>query len=313
MSAAAFAEIIIRVTLQLQESHPLGENLKSWKEIVERDSNGQLKVQIFPSAQLFKDNFVGQAVGAGAVPMGTASLSSFAGDVPAVDFVFLPFMMDSPAKIEAVTNVNSPIRKIIDTAILEATNNKVLWWQSYGRTVYLSNNTPFRTPGEIKGKKIRTFGRLLGWTVEALGGAPTLMSGSRQFLAYQQGAVDGGVTGITAVKSRKLYEVMDYLNLTYDSNIEFVAIMNNDFFENLSLAHQDIIEKASLIVEKQLRQKITFLEESALEAIKDEIVIVELSDEEREQWREATKDVVTRFINEGGPLAQDVVSLLNKL
>jgi C4-dicarboxylate-binding protein DctP len=313
MSQAASAETIIRITLQLQKTHPLGENLMAWKEIVERESHGELTVQIFPSSQLFKDTYVAQAVGSGAVPMGTASLSSFAGDVPAVDFVYLPFMMDSAAKIKAVTDPGSPIRKIIDTAVLEATNNKILWWQSYGRTVYLSNNTPFRTPDDIKGKKIRTFGRLLGWTVEALGGAPTLMSGSRQFLAYQQGAVDGGITGITAVKSRKLYEVMDYLNLTYDSNIEFVAVMNNDFFNNLPSAHKAIIEKASLIVEKDLRQKITYLEEAALEAVKDEIEIIELSEEDRQQWREATKDVVHRFTEESGPLAKDVVDLLNKL
>jgi C4-dicarboxylate-binding protein DctP len=312
-STAAFAETTIRITLQLPESHPLGVNFAEWKEIVERESDGELQVQIFPSAQLFKDKEVPQAVGSGAIEMGSASLTRFAGDVPAVDFVYLPFMLDTPEKIAAATGPNSPIRAKIDGAVLEATNNRILWWQAFGRTIYLSKDKALRTPDDIKGLKVRTFGKLLGWTAEALGGAPTLMSGSKQFLAYQQGAVDAGITGITAVKSRKLYEVMDYLNLTYDSDIEFVAVMNNDVFEGLSPELQKIVVNAGLTVEKNLRQKIAGLEAAALEEVKDKITIVELSDADRQQWRDATSGVVDRFTAEGGDLAKEIVDMLNEL
>ena len=61
--------------------------------------------------------------------------------------------------------------------------------------------------------------------------------------AYQQGAVDVGMTGASAVESRKLYEVMDHMTLSFDSAIEFVAIINNDFFNSLSPEHQQIIWK----------------------------------------------------------------------
>ncbi len=312
-STAAYAETTIRITLQLPESHPLGVNFAEWKEIVERESKGELQVQIFPSAQLFKDKEVPQAVGSGAIEMGSASLTRFAGDVPAVDFVYLPFMLDTPEKIAAATGPNSPIRAKIDGAVLEATNNRILWWQAFGRTIYLSKDKALRTPDDIKGLKVRTFGKLLGWTAEALGGAPTLMSGSKQFLAYQQGAVDAGITGITAVKSRKLYEVMEYLNLTYDSDIEFVAVMNNDVFEGLSADLQKIIVDAGLTVEKNLREKIAGLEAEALEEVKDKITIVELSDADRQKWRDATGGVVDRFTAEGGDLAKEIVDMLNEL
>jgi C4-dicarboxylate-binding protein DctP len=299
--------------LQLPETHPLGVNLNAWKKIVESKSHGDLKVQIFPSAQLFKDKEVPQAVGSGAIEMGTASLTRFAGDVPAVDFVYLPFMLDTPAKIAAATGPDSPIRAKIDAAVLKATNNRILWWQAFGHTIYLSKDKALRTPSDIKGLKVRTFGKLLGWTVEALGGAPTLMSGSKQFLAYQQGAVDAGITGITAVKSRKLYEVMNYLNLTYDADIEFVAVMNNDVYESLSPENQKIIMDAGRTVEKNLRTKIANLEAAALEEVKDKINIVELSDADRQKWRDATTGVVDRFTSEGGPLAKEVVDMLNGL
>lgn len=308
--AAAQAETVVRVTLQLPETHPLGVNLNAWKSCVEAAS-GDLKIQIFPSAQLYKDNQVPEAVGSGAVEMGTASLTRFAGSVPAVDAVYVPFLLDSAAKVESFTAPGSVARAAIDKAVLRETGARILWWQAFGRTIYLSKE-PIRVPADIKGKKVRTFGKLLGWTAEALGAAPTLMSGSKQFLAYQQGAVDVGITGVTAVKSRKLYEVMDYMTLTYDADIEFVAVMNNDFYEGLSEGNRKIVNDCGTKVEKELRDSIFQLEEEALAFVKDKIKIIELTDAERAQWREATTSVVDRFVNEGGPTAAKVVDEAKK-
>ena len=64
-SVAAQAQTI-RVTLQLPETHSLGQNWNDFKEIIERESGGELKMQLFPSAQLFKDKEVPTAVGSGA-------------------------------------------------------------------------------------------------------------------------------------------------------------------------------------------------------------------------------------------------------
>ena len=158
----------IRITLQLPEAHPLGVNLNAWKSCVEGKTN-DLEIQIFPSAQLYKDKQVPEAVGSGAIEMGTASLTRFAGSVPAVDAIYVPFLLDSEAKVKRATAPGSEVRQILDRAVLKETNARVLWWQAYGRTVYLSKD-PIRVPADIKDKKVRTFGKLLGWTVEALGG-----------------------------------------------------------------------------------------------------------------------------------------------
>ncbi|RMF09467.1 MAG: C4-dicarboxylate ABC transporter, partial [Alphaproteobacteria bacterium] len=220
----AAAETTIRVTLQLPEKHSLGQNWLAFKKIVEAESGGELKVQLFPSAQLYKDKQVPEAVGSGAIEAGSSFLGRFAGSVPAVDVIAVPFLFDDEASLRKATASGSAVRKIIDSAILKETGARVLWWQAFGRNIYLSKGTPIRLPSDLKGKKVRTYGKIQGWTVEALGGAPTLMSGSKQFLAYQQGAVDVGMTGTSAVKSRKLYEVMDHMTLSYDSAIEFVAV-----------------------------------------------------------------------------------------
>ena len=102
------------------------------------------------------------------------------------------------------------------------------------------------------------------------------MSGSKQFLAYQQGAVDVGMTGASAVKSRKLHEVMDHMTLSYDSAIEFVAVMNNDFFEALSREHQQIVLDAAAEVEQQLRDAIYAEEDAIVDEMRSLMTVVEL-------------------------------------
>lgn len=307
-SAAAMAQTTIRVTLQLPETHSLGQNWNAFKEIVEEKSGGELELLLFPAAQLYKDKQVPEAVGSGAIEAGSTFLGRFAGAVPAVDVINLPFFFRDEAHLRAAAANGSPMRNILDAAVLKETGAKVLWWQAFGRNIYLSRGTPLRVPGDIAGKKVRTYGKVLGWTIEALGGAPTLMSGSKQFLAYQQGAVDVGMTGTSAVESRKLYEVIDHMTLSYDSAIEFVAVINNDFFESLSAEHQKIILDAAAVVEQQLRDQVYSSEDSIVGELRSKMTVIDLTDAERAQWREATKGVIDQFIAAGGETAKAVVA-----
>ena len=306
--AAAMAQTTIRVTLQLPKTHSLGQNWLDFKALVEEKSGGDMEVQLFDSAQLFKDKEVPEAVGSGAVEAGSAFLGRFTGAVPAVDVVAIPFIFDDEAHLRASVAAGSAMRDTLDSAILRETNNKVLWWQAFGRNIYLSNGDPIRLPADMKDKKVRTYGKIQGWTIEALGGAPTLMSGSKQFLAYQQGAVDVGMTGASAVKSRKLYEVMNTMTLSYDSAIEFLAVMNNDFFEGLTPEQQKIIMDSAAEVEAKLRDSIYKQEVAAVEEVTPKMTVVVLTDAERAEWVAATSGIVDRFIAETGETGAEAVA-----
>lgn len=308
----ANADTTIRVTLQLPMKHSLGQNWQAFKKIVETETKGALKVQIFPSAQLFKDKQVPQAVGSGAVEAGSSFLGRFAGSVPAVDVVSLPFLFKDEAALRAAVTTGSKMRTILDAAILKETGARVLWWQAFGRNVYLNKGTPIRVPADMRGKKVRTYGKVLGWTVSALGGVPTLMSGSKQFLAYQQGAVDVGMTGASAVRSRKLFDVMNNMTLSYDSIIEFVAVMNDKFFQSLPKAQQEVILSAAKRVEKQLRDSIYKQEAENVAWLRSRMKVIDLSEAERAKWRAATKSVLARFAKERGARAAAVLKSVER-
>lgn len=312
LTSSAYASKTLRISLQLPLKHHLGQNLLNFQKEVERESNGDLKIEIYPSAQLYKDKEVPQAVASGAIEMGVASLTRFAGTVPAVDIFYVPFMFDSPEKVVKATAPNSSIRKSLDAAILK-TGTRVLWWQAYGSSILLTKKDIIKTPADMKGKKVRVFGKTLGDTVVTVGGAPTMMSGSKQFLAYQRGTVDAGMTGITAVKSRKLYEVMDHMTLTYNADIEFIVIVNEGMWQSLTEQERAIITKAGLRVEKELRQKMGTIEQDTLQYVSDKINVVDLTDAERNDWRKATAPVVNGYVERSGDLGQKLVEEAAKL
>ena len=204
------------------------------------------------------------------------------------------------------------MRNIIDARILEETGAKVLWWQAFGRNVYLNNDKAIVKPSDLNGKKIRSYGKIQGWTAQSIGAVPTLMSGSKQFLAYQQGTVDAGMTGLSAVKSRKLYEVMKHVTVTGDSAIEFVAIMNNKVFEGLSAKNKSIVLNAASTVEKALRNKVYSSEDTIAKELEKKMTVTRLTPAQRAVWKDKTSSVTDKFIKHVGKIGQDVVDAANQ-
>jgi C4-dicarboxylate-binding protein DctP len=309
----ASAEKLLRLTLQLPATHHLGVNVQSFADEVNKNTNGEIKVEIYPSAQLYKDKEVPQAVSSGAVEMGVAALTRFVGTIPAVDLFYVPFLFANEEAVKKAVAKGSPVRGPIDEAVLQ-TGARILWWQAYGGAVFLSNDFALHSPDDLKGKKVRVFSKTLGALVDAAGGAPTSISGSEQFLAYQRGTVDVGITGVTAVQQRKLYEVMNTLTATKSMvDIEFVVLINDKVWQGLSDDQRQVIETAAARVEKELRDKMSQLEADAFAFVKDKMEVVELTDAEMKKWQELAEPVVQEYVKNAGPLGQQLVDAARKL
>ncbi len=311
--SAIAAETTLRITLQLPLKSHLGQNLVMFKDEVERVSDGDIAVEIYDSAQLYKDNEVPQAVGSGAIEMGVASLTRYVGEIPAVDIFYMPFLFNNEELVRAATEPGSPVRGPLDAAILE-TGARPLWWQAYGSVVLLSNDEPIRTPADMEGKKVRVFGKTLGSWVQAAGGAPTLISGSEQYLAYQRGTVDIGMTGLSGVQSRSLWEVMNTITLTNNADIEFIVVVNEEFWQGLPDDHREIIQTAALNAEIAVRDAMSQIEGEALEAGLDNgMTSYPLTEEEIEVWKRAAQPVFDQFLEGSGELGKQVFEAAQNL
>lgn len=297
-TTASFAETKMRITLQLPLKAHLGQNLLVFKKELEKRSD--IKVEIYDSAQLYKDKEVPQAVGSGAIEAGVASITRFAGTNPEVDVFYLPFLFDSEKKVRKATAQGSKIRSILDPAISK-TGAMPLYYQAYGMAVMLSNGKPMKTPSDFKDKKIRVFGKTLGAFVSSLGGKPTLISGSEQYLAYQRGTVDAGMTGVSGVKSRKLYQVMDTLTVTNHGDIEFVVVVNQKWYNKLNAKQKSAIQTASKIAEKAVRDDMSNIEAGAYKIAKENgMKVVNLTSSELSALKKASSSVIDDYIKRTG-------------
>lgn len=307
VQAEALAKTTLRITLQLPLKSHLGQNLVLFKQEVEKASNGEIVVEIYDSAQLYKDKQVPQAVGSGAIEMGVASLTRFVGDVPAVDIFYQPFMFNSEELVRQATAKGSAIRGPIDEAILK-TGARVLWWQAYGSAVMLSKGGPVGSPAAVKDKKVRVFGKTLGKFVEAAGGKPTLMSGSKQYLAYKLGTVDVGMTGVSGVKSRKLWDVMDTVTVTNHADIEFIVIVNEKFWQGLSEKDRGIISAAGDKADIAVRDAVAQIEKDAYAAAtKNGMTIYKPTDAELAEWRKTAAPVLAQYKADAGALGAQLL------
>jgi C4-dicarboxylate-binding protein DctP len=294
------------------KSH-LGQNLQLFKKEVEAKSNGNIEVQIYDSAQLYKDKEVPAAVGSGAIEAGVASLTRYVGDVPAVDIFYQPFLFNSEEKIRKAVAKGSTIRGPIDEAI-EGTGSTVLWWQAYGGAIMLSKGGPIANPDDMKGKKVRVFGKTLGQFVEATGGAATLVSGSEQYLAYQRGTVDAGMTGVSGVKSRKLYEVMDTITVTNHADIEFIVVVNSKWWNKLTNGQRKIIGDAASVAEGHVRNYIAKIEADAYKVAKENgMKVVTPSDSDIQAFKAASSSVYEQYKAKAGSLGAQLLDAASKL
>jgi C4-dicarboxylate-binding protein DctP len=128
----------LRVTLQLPITNHVGVNLVQFKDEVEKRTNNTIAVEIFDDSRRYKDSEVLAAVSSGAIEMGTLTYQQFEKKVPAIEIFEQPFLMNYEALVRAATDPDSQIRKLLDKAVLDATGVRVLWWQSYGNSVFFS-------------------------------------------------------------------------------------------------------------------------------------------------------------------------------
>ncbi len=306
-AGTAQAATTLRITLQLPLKSHLGQNLLLFEKKVEEASGGDIQIEIYPSAQLYKDKEVPQAVSSGAIEMGVASLTRFAGTIPAVDVFYVPFLFDSPELVQAAIAPGSPIRAPLEEKILE-TGARVLWWQPYGSTILLSKEEPVRGPEDVRDKKVRVFGKTLGKWVEIVGGKPVLTSGSEQFLAYQRGTVDIGMTGMVTIPARKLDQVMDAVTKVPIADIEFVVVINEKVWQGLTEEQRRVLAEAAAAAEKDVRAKIAVMEKEAEDYARSKGMIVhEPTAEELARWREASEPMFAWFAENAGELGRRLV------
>ncbi|WP_252315907.1 DctP family TRAP transporter solute-binding subunit [Sinobaca sp. H24] len=286
--------------IQLAHSSPasndrLEESLQVFKDNVEERSNGLVEVTTYPASQLGSERAQLENVQLGSVEMAALSSGPFPGFFKEMMIFDLPFIFENEEIAYEV--LDSDYGDQILDLLLEETGVRGLAWGENGVRHFTNSQRPIEEPDDLTGLTIRTQENPAHMaTVEALGAIPNPMAFSEVYSALQQGVIDGQENPISLIESMRFYEVNQYLTLDGHFYNTFTLIINNDYYESMPEDIQTIVqEEADTWSDDQRSRNRTQVEEG-LEVIEEAgVEIIELTDEEKEEFQEKTQPVIEEY------------------
>ncbi|MFC4768050.1 TRAP transporter substrate-binding protein [Effusibacillus consociatus] len=260
----------IKIANYFAENHPQNVALREkFKPLVEKNSNGTLKVEIYENSKLGAEKEFYDGVRNGTIEMGIPGMIMQA-DIPKMAIPELPFLFKDYK--HAKTVLSGPLGKEL-TAEMEAKHGvRVLAWSANGFRM-VSSNKSITNLEDFKGFRLRmpnipnyiALGKSWGANV-------TPMPISEVFAALEQKVVDGQENPIATLRASGWYEVQKHVLESRHMFSPNVYIVNNKFWQKLTPEQQKAVEEASKaaadyeweLLEKNEATDKKFLEEKGL-------------------------------------------------
>lgn len=262
----------------------------AFKDYIENNSDGKLKVDIYPNSQLGGDREQLEGVQEGSI---TAALT---GSAVQANFVKSASILDMPFAFRSVEDIMATYQ---DENLLNALSGEYsnAGFKLLGISITdfrnLTSNKPIRTPEDLNGLKIRTMENpyhIEAW--KSLGANPTPMPVNELYTALQQKTVDGQENPLEVIYAQKFYEQQKYIILTRHVPHPLVWVMNKDFYEGLSPDLQKVVDEAmqkAIVAAQDYQDDNT--EKIKAELTKAGVEMVELTDDELSAFADKTKHV----------------------
>jgi C4-dicarboxylate-binding protein DctP len=303
----------LRITLQTPETDHLGMNLKQFKSEVEKRSDGAISVEIYGNSRLYRDNQAVDAVASGAIEMASVGSSQLVRKIPALDIYGQPFLFNFDALVQAGTNPDGEIRKVLDKTVLEGIGVRVLWRQAFGSSVFVSKGLDVKAPAAIRGRKVRAWAPNVAKFIRLCGGDAHVISSSKLVKSVEDGTVEMLMTGISTVESRALWKLLDTITRTEHAALEFPVIINEKLWQSLSDNHKAIISAAARRAERDLRQSMSDIEEKAYTfALSKGMKIYDLSPDHVAEWRACSASIMDDYMS-SGEVATELMAAYGRL
>jgi TRAP-type C4-dicarboxylate transport system substrate-binding protein len=315
-----------QVTLKMHHFLPPAANvpalfLTPWARKVEADSNGRIKVEIYPSMQLggAPPQLYDQAKD-GVVDLIWTLTGYTAGRFPKSEAIENPFVSHRTALVNSLAFQEFYENHIRDEY---ADVHPVCVWAHDRGVIHISRRV--EKLEELKGAKIRFPTRLAGEALKALGATSVGMPVPQVPESIAQRVIDGALTPWEVVPSVKLDELVKFHTdipgprSLYTSVM--VLVMNKAKYAGLPADLKEVIDRNSGAVAS--RMAAVPFDKMAVEV--PELVkrkngtVVTLSDAEAQRWVKATEPVIEAWIKQvkdrnidGGKLLETVRELVAK-
>ena len=270
-------------------------------------SDGRITMDPFEFGALGSEVDQVEQLQSGAVEFAIVS-PGFTGGMVAEGQVFaLQFLFpDDQAVTQEILNSSEALNTQL-AAMYEEQNIKPLAFWTEGAMAW-TGNRELRTPADFEGFQMRTQASpLIQESYRAYGASPIDLSWGELYTSLDSGVVDGQENPIFFIEDASFHEVQSHLTISNHNNYVAMTTVNPDFYNGLpedirAMIDETVEEMQPIVFDMQ-----TEMNEELLQAIIDDTdnptEIIELTEEEREAFRELAmplRDYFREQISEAG-------------
>ena len=243
VSSASAQEVTLRYAGTLPASHHMTDGQKLFAKLVAEKTGGQVKVEVYPSGQLYKAHDIPTAVASGALDIGDNLTNVWTADAIS-ELNDLPFLFRDARHAAKAWEPGGQLFEAY-TRKMAKRRMKPLGVMFFGSLFDFSMRDRALVKAEdFKGTKIRSYGALASESLRLLGASPVTMDPGEMYLAIQSGTIDGAITGVSSIDSRKLWEAGKETTVAQVAFGVFAMNMNLAKFNSLSEKNQKALLEA---------------------------------------------------------------------
>ena len=240
--AAETQKIEFRMGHVTQPAHSWHKTSLKFAELVDAKTKGQVKVTVYPAAQLGGDREMFEAIQLGTLDMGLISVAPMGAFTAALNGMLLPFLFDNYDVLKKV--MMSP-----QTGELLGSLNEV-GVKGFAVMIsdfrhFVNNKRPISRLEDLKGLKLRVVEAPLYVDMfRALGVSVIALPYAELYTALQTGVIDGAELNHSSLWTMKLYEVVKYVSHT-TFFFPAAVVMNLKRYQELSPDIQKALSDAA--------------------------------------------------------------------
>ena len=236
------------------EGHPGHLAAKQFAEAVEKRTNGEIKIQIFPNNVLGSPPEQAEQVKMGATDMGLPTQGQFDKWIKALGVVMLPFAYDDYDHVHRT--LDGPCFDWFK-GLAEKEGFILLSNWEYGFRNLTNGKKPINSPEDVKGLKIRVPPEMqMTAAFQAMGAVTTVIAFPELYMALAQGVADGEENPVSVIYFMKFYEVQKHLALTKHIYNNMIHTISAKTWAKLTPEQKAIFQEESKKAGAYMRQQV---------------------------------------------------------
>lgn len=241
--APAQEPLKMRLSLDTSATHTRTIQMTQFAQELEKVAGGKIKVDVFHSAQLFRDRDVGKALRQGGAEMAVPGPWNLTGIEANLDITQSPAFYGRTAP-EVYKVIDGDVGKKLNAMLEKKLGVHIVGkWLDLGASHTFSTTKPLNGPDDLKGLKIRTSGGAGQMVrVKFFEGVPNFTAWPDVPLALSQGTFDALFTTNESVKSAKLWDSgVKYGLQDHQFFAQYIPMVSEVFWKKLGSDLQKIV------------------------------------------------------------------------